>query len=79
MGCQDIIPGLPVLLQEQLDSIHHFYTTYFSDSSLKGFLYDRNIVMAHQMDSLMKQQTMFTAIGAGPFTGKRRGDLFVAQ
>ena len=56
--------------RENIDSIRIYYTTFFSDSTLKGFLYDRNINMAHQMDSLVKKQTMFFAVGAGHLPGK---------
>lgn len=67
----DVSPIHAYYYREQLDSIRHFYSTYFSDSSLKGFLYDRNIVMAEQMDSLMHLHTMFTAVGAGHLPGEK--------
>lgn len=56
--------------KENIDSLRSYYTTFFSDTTLKGFLYDRNIGMAHQMDSLANKQTMFFAIGAGHLPGK---------
>ncbi len=56
--------------KEEIDSIRYYYKLFFSDSSLKGFLYDRNIVMARQMDSLAKVQTMVFAVGVGHLPGE---------
>lgn len=56
---------------EELDSVHNFFTTYFADSVLKVFLYDRNVVMAHKMDSLMQLLSMVTAVGAGHLPGEK--------
>ncbi len=56
--------------KEQIDSIYNFYSTYFSDTTLRGFLYDRNVRMANQMDSIMKRHSLFTAVGAAHLPGK---------
>lgn len=72
---EDIFKGSPPVYdyyyKERLDSIERYFTRFFSEATLKDFLYDRNIGMAHQMDSLMKRQTMFCAMGAGHLPGTK--------
>jgi uncharacterized protein YbaP (TraB family) len=56
--------------KEDLDGIDRFFNTYFTQETLNGFLYKRNIVMVRGMDSLMKTKSVFTAVGAGHLPGK---------
>ena len=64
-------PLTELYFRENIDSINIFYTSYFTEATLKDFLYDRNKVMAAKMDSLMHLQSMFTAVGAGHLPGDK--------
>ncbi|MBL7888907.1 MAG: TraB/GumN family protein [Bacteroidia bacterium] len=71
----------PYLLNEQiedcyrkgdldgLDSLHKLMNR--SENFQKYMLIDRNIIMANNMDSIMKKQTLFTAIGAAHLPGEQ--------
>ena len=64
-------PIAELYYRENIDSINIFFTTYFTEASLNGFLYERNKVMAAKMDSLMRLQSMFTAVGAAHLPGDK--------
>jgi len=64
-------PITELYYRENIDSINNFFTTYFTEASLKDFLYDRNKVMTTKMDSLMRLQSMFTAVGAAHLPGDK--------
>src|SRR5262249_47636499 len=66
---QEESPIAELYYREDIDSINIFFTTYFTEASLNGFLYERNKVMATKMDSLMHLQSMFTAVGAAHLAG----------
>ena len=56
---------------KDLDMLDSLTTLASSESYLKTLLYDRNIVMAHSIDSLAKTGSLFAAVGAAHLPGKR--------
>jgi len=64
-------PLTELYYRENIDSINIFYSSYFTEATLKDFLFDRNRVMSAKMDSLMHLQSMFTAVGAGHLPGDK--------
>lgn len=57
--------------KEDIEQMEGFYRTMFTDSVLNVFLYNRNAVMVAKMDSLMKNRSLFTAVGAGHLAGRK--------
>mgnify|MGYP003575172891 CR=1 FL=1 len=57
--------------KEDIGQMETFYRTMFTDSVLQVFLYNRNAVMVQQMDRLMQEKTLFTAVGAGHLAGSK--------
>jgi uncharacterized protein YbaP (TraB family) len=66
---EDESPIAELYYRENIDSINIFFANYFTEETLDDFLYKRNKVMAAKMDSLMRLQSMFTAVGAGHLSG----------
>lgn len=50
-----------------------------SDGFLKYMLYERNLIMANRMDSIMKIQTLFTGVGASHLPGDSGVIAFLRQ
>lgn len=68
----DESPVHRLYFKENIDSIDRFYNDFFNESALDIFLYDRNVVMANRMDSIMQGQTLFVAaVGAGHLAGNK--------
>ena len=57
--------------EKDLDMLDTLTTLASSASYLKAMLYDRNIVMAKSMDSIMKKGSLFAAVGAAHLPGKK--------
>jgi len=55
---------------KDLDMLDSLTTLASSQSYLKTLLYDRNIVMVHSIDSLVKTGSLFAAVGAAHLPGK---------
>jgi uncharacterized protein YbaP (TraB family) len=56
---------------KDLDMLDSLTTLSSSESYLKALLYDRNVVMVHSIDSLVKTGSLFAAVGAAHLPGKR--------
>ena len=56
---------------KDLDMLDSLTTLASSEAYLKTLLYDRNIVMVHSIDSLVKTGSLFAAVGAAHLPGKR--------
>jgi len=56
---------------KDLDMLDSLTTLASSESYLKTLLYDRNVVMVHSIDSIIKTGSLFAAVGAAHLPGKR--------
>jgi uncharacterized protein YbaP (TraB family) len=56
---------------KDLDMIDSLTSLSSSPNYLKALLYDRNIVMVKSIDSIMKQGSLFAAVGAAHLPGKK--------
>jgi hypothetical protein len=56
---------------KDLDMIDSLTTLSTSENYLKAMLYDRNIIMVKSIDSLVKQGSLFAAVGAAHLPGKK--------
>lgn len=67
----DESPVHRLYFKEDIDSIDLFFNDFFTESALDIFLFDRNRVMANQMDSIMQGQTLFAAVGTAHLPGEK--------
>lgn len=58
-------------LKEDIDSIDYFFNDFFHESALDIFLYERNREMAHTMDTIMRNHSLFAAVGTGHLPGAK--------
>jgi len=56
---------------KDLDMLDSLTSLASSETYLKTLLYDRNVVMVHSIDSLVKKGSLFAAVGAAHLPGKK--------